>query len=111
MIAVVGRDQETYKEKLCIWEMEHQKVIEIFPNQEGVNSIAYNPADSHILASGGRDKTIKLWDLRLEKPQDYPTTITAHKKEVTSVAFSHDGIFFASGSRDGIVNIWDTSTL
>lgn len=112
-IAVAGRDNKTPKDKLCIWRMEkeNQKVIEIFPNQERVNSIAYNPADSRILASAGKDKTIKLWDLRLEKPEDDPITITKHTKEVTSVAFSHDGKFLASGGKDGIVNIWDTANI
>lgn len=33
--------------------------------------------------------------------------LKGHKKEVMSVAFSHDGLILASGSRDTNVRLWD----
>jgi WD40 repeat protein len=30
-----------------------------------------------------------------------------HSNSVSSLAFSHDGKFLASGSMDGIVQVWD----
>ncbi|MFJ8793779.1 WD40 repeat domain-containing protein [Streptomyces sp. NPDC102462] len=41
----------------------------------------------------------------------YPlATLTGHAKAVTSVAFSRDGRYLASGSNDHEVRLWDTST-
>ncbi|MEI1375674.1 WD40 repeat domain-containing protein [Nostoc sp. UHCC 0926] len=107
-LAVAGDTNS--KVKLCIWKLETQEVVEIFPQQTIVNSIAYNPVDSRILVSAGKDKTIKLWNIR--SPQSEIWTLDSrHTKEVTSVAFSRDGKFLASGSKDGIVNIWNTGSI
>ena len=76
-----------------------------------MNSIVYNPADSHILASAGRDNTLKLWDLRLEKPEDNPIILSQHKNEVTSLAFSREGKYLASGDRNGCVYVWNTENI
>jgi len=109
-LTAVGYDK-FFNTKLYIWELGTQEVIEISP-QKIVNSIAYSPVDSRILVSAGKDKTIKLWNIR--NPQREICTLdpnrTRHTKEVTSVAFSCDGRFLASGSKDGIVNIWDTES-
>ncbi len=45
--------------------------------------------------------------------QDYPIEIvvqTGHYAEVTSVAFSADGKFAATGSSDKTVKLWETAT-
>ena len=70
-----------------------------------VASVAFSP-DGKRLASGSRDKTIKLWDTVTGTEL---FTLKGHLDTVYSVAFSPDGKRLASGSGDNIIKIWDTA--
>jgi WD40 repeat protein len=73
----------------------------------GVNSVAFSP-DGTLLASGGWDDTVRLWDVRTGKEL---RTLHAHKAMVGRVAFSPDGRLLASrGGLDGSVRLWDVTT-
>jgi WD40 repeat protein len=73
----------------------------------GVNSVAFSP-DSKILASGGWDDTVRLWDAQTGKQL---RKIDAHKAMVGRVVFSADGKVLASrGGLDGTVRVWDPTT-
>jgi WD40 repeat protein len=67
-----------------------------------VNSVAFNP-NGETIASGGDDRTIKIWS----KNGKLQLTIPAHDDEITSVVFSPDGQTIASGSDDKIVKLWN----
>jgi WD40 repeat protein len=41
---------------------------------------------------------------------DYECPVTGHSREVTSVAYSPDGIRIISGSADNTVKVWDAAT-
>ena len=71
-----------------------------------VNSIAFSP-DGEMLASGGGDSTIKLWELKSGKQIK---TLSGHLSGVNAIAFSPDGKTLASASIDNTIKLWDTST-
>lgn len=72
-----------------------------------VCSVAFSP-DGKVLASGGWDDCIRLWDVTAGKEV---RKIDAHKAMVTKVLFSPDGKVLASrGGLDGTARLWDPVT-
>ncbi|MBD2743586.1 serine/threonine-protein kinase [Coleofasciculus sp. FACHB-1120] len=67
-----------------------------------IGSVAISP-DAQILASGGFDRTIKLWDLKTGKLLN---SLLEHSKPVLTVAFSPNGQLLASGSVDNTLKLW-----
>ena len=59
------------------------------------------------LASGGVDKTVRLWDVDTDA---HKATFTGHTESVVSVAFSPDGSLLASGSDDNTIILWSVNT-
>jgi WD40 repeat protein len=72
-------------------------------HKDKIICLAINPAGT-ILATGSKDNTIKLFDLKSFKEL---VTLKGHKGHVRSLAFSSDGKFLLSGSEDNKVKLWD----
>jgi hypothetical protein len=72
---------------------------------EGAVSVAFSPGGD-LLASGGGDGAILLWDLKTQTPL---ATLEGHSGPVTLLQFSPDGKSLASGSYDGSILIWDVA--
>jgi WD40 repeat protein len=71
-----------------------------------IHSVALS-ADGRILASGGADGMVKLWDVATGQER---ATLLRHPRDVSSVAFSGDGRVLATGDSDGTVRLWDMAT-
>jgi WD40 repeat protein/tRNA A-37 threonylcarbamoyl transferase component Bud32 len=63
--------------------------------------------DGKLIASGGWDKSIKIWDAATGSER---MDLTGHEGAVWCVAFSPDGQRLASASADKTVKIWDVQS-
>lgn len=71
-----------------------------------INAVSISP-DGEIIASGGDDKTVKLWKL---ETGELISTLSGHSHFIKSVAFSPDGAILATGSDDRTIKLWNVST-
>lgn len=73
----------------------------------GTTSAAFSKSGS-LLAVGGKDHTIKIWNLA---SGGAPRSLRGHVSAIGQVAFSQNGKFFASAADDGTLAIWDQASL
>lgn len=82
---------------------EHEKEIyTISWSPTGDNTA--NPNKSVVLASASFDTTVKLWDVSTGKC----LSTLLHGSSIYSIEFSPCGDYLASGSSNGVLNVWST---
>ncbi|WP_026310909.1 WD40 repeat domain-containing serine/threonine protein kinase [Parafrankia elaeagni] len=71
-------------------------------------SHAGRATDRQVMAVGGADGTVQLWDVTdREDPDPLGEPLPAHEDLVFSVALSSEGRTLATGSLDGSAKLWD----
>ncbi|HEV3448688.1 MAG TPA: protein kinase, partial [Gemmataceae bacterium] len=75
-------------------------------HKEGVVKIAFSPPNGRYLYSASWDGTLGVWDV----PQLKQTKAIEHGSAVQSLALSRDGHFLLSGTRGGVLRLWNTSS-
>ena len=90
-----------------VWDLtSREKLRESIPvGERSVYSLAYSP-DGKIFATGGSDKTARLWDSETGQPVGNPMN---HGGVVQALAFSPDGRILTAGCTDGKTYRWNLS--
>lgn len=93
---------------LLSWTLQAQSLETVIQkgHELAVTSIAISP-DSNFIATGSRDKSAKLWELRTGREV---RSFLGHELTVTCLRFSPDGKLLITGSSDGTARIWETNT-
>jgi WD40 repeat protein/transcriptional regulator with XRE-family HTH domain len=93
-------------ELIKIWDLESETVIKTLPGHEGdVWSIEFS-SDGQQLASGGTDRTVRIWDIATGES----LVLEGHTLAIEGLAFKPDGNWLATASDDQTMKIWDTET-
>lgn len=71
-------------------------------HENGVDALAFS-LDGRLLASGGRDDSIKLWNV---ETGDLLAVLAGHNKPVLTLAFAVNDLFLISGSGDNKLKLW-----
>ncbi|ORX74214.1 WD40 repeat-like protein [Linderina pennispora] len=67
--------------------------------------VAWSPRDPFVLASGGQDGRVHLWDVR--RADTHVSDFAAHTKCVNSLLFAEHGAQIASFGLDDKVSVWN----
>jgi WD40 repeat protein len=70
-----------------------------------VRSVAFSPPDGGLLACGGENGIVRIWNRR----DGRYTLLEGHARFIRTIAFSPDGKLLASGSDDNTVRLWTLS--
>jgi WD40 repeat protein len=85
------------------WAQEAKERAALVGHTDNVLSLAFSP-DGQTLASGGMDRTVKLWDVKTGKQR---ATLRGHTGWVVCLAFCPDGKLLASADPEDTVRLWD----
>ncbi|TWU51878.1 WD40 repeat domain-containing serine/threonine-protein kinase [Rubripirellula reticaptiva] len=91
-----------------VWDWKlNERLFQIDASQtESISCLAASP-DGRLLATGGLDRWIRVWDL---STRTLKTAFRAHWDAVSCLEFSLDGRELLSGGTGGIVRIHDATT-
>ncbi len=100
--------------KIKVWHISRPKkmitapqLLQSFTGHSHIIPSLVISADSKILISGSRDKTIKMWEL---ETGELIRTLKGHTDGVYALALSPDGQIIASGSADKTIKLWHLET-
>lgn len=105
-------------DSIYLWNTDASDVKATFKALDtSFNALAFSP-NGRLLASGCSDGSVRLWNATAQKEglggkigQYMPTLkLKGHKERVNILAFSPDGKTLLSGSDDGTIRAWDTTT-
>ncbi|MEM1256768.1 MAG: hypothetical protein AAGI69_30420, partial [Cyanobacteria bacterium P01_H01_bin.21] len=102
-----------------LWDLETYKRVEgvQIEHTDRVRAVSFNPNPDtkKVLVTAGWDNKVKLWDydgnlLNTFRDEDLSSdeNVVSHANKVSTVSFSPDGQFIASGGLDNKIKLWDS---
>lgn len=98
-------------------------------HEGAVKATHWSPRIQHLLLSSGQDHTVRMWDVRASRaflmaldPDTHASeghrkvskrmkkVPQAHKSQVVSLSFTHDGLWILTFDCTGKLKLWDSST-
>lgn len=96
--------------KVTLWDTANpaQPVHVLDAHDSAAQAVAFFASpNGPMLATGGADKTVKLWNL---DSMDQVRRYRGHRDFVTALAFSPNGRMLASAGLDGGIRLWSTAS-
>ncbi|KAG8774711.1 hypothetical protein FRC12_001859 [Ceratobasidium sp. 428] len=93
-------------------EPEPEPVVLLKGHTAEVFVVAWNPNIPNLLATGGKDATVRLWNIPDNATEPiFPSRICMHLPaipscDITTIAWNNDGSLLATGAYDGIIRVW-----
>lgn len=89
--------------RVGVWDVEDGRHVRDLPHPCGVRGLAWSPRNPELVVTGGEDGQVRLWNPAAAKP--FRTLAVA--QPVRAVAFSPDGLAFATTGYLQAVVVWD----
>jgi RNA polymerase sigma factor (sigma-70 family) len=104
----VAQSPDQQADNLRVWDINTGKVLHVVGGKQAVHSLAFSP-DGKMLATGGEDKVIRLWDTATGKQL---SALRGHDGPVVVLIFSASGrvLVTAGGEGDRTIRLWDLTT-
>ncbi|MBI2825522.1 MAG: protein kinase [Planctomycetia bacterium] len=96
-----GKDRRTALWHL-LWDRVNSEARDLYRHEGSVYAVAVSP-DGRWIATGGADRTIRLWDATANQ---MASKYRGHTDDINDLAFSPDGRWLASTSNDRTVCVW-----
>ncbi|CAG9332695.1 unnamed protein product [Blepharisma stoltei] len=89
--------------KIIHWSLEPIKIIREYEGHDRCTALGVcNDKNSQIIASGGNDGYVKIWDMRRKIAVQ---SVKAHREGVNAISFHLSEM--STGGKDGTLKLWD----
>lgn len=95
---------------IFVWDKRQRSapMLKVHAHEADVNVVSWNRSTSYMLASGGDDGTLRIWDLRNFTSSEFVAHFKHHRAAVTSVEWCpHEASMLATTSADNQTIVWD----